>query len=589
MPTVRFKGEYAHITLTTPKLKIFRPKINKAYFATAKIEAVTTTSTTKTVQETYVVAGGDTLSKIASKKGTTVAAIIESDAKLTQANKDSLRVGQKITLPNTVATTETNKKITFEKANEGALGSELYIVVETEGFQGYSVYVNIKQGKAKGIEEKDALVTFKDENGNYVTKAEIKVGALCESHYSNMDDYTDMAIYKLQIDHNDATKKEAWQKALEGKDKKTPLYLLVDGHTVPGQEEINVNYHGDSEGGEIRGEAIKNLWLDSDGNWFSLKKGCDCGKSLGIKFKCEDYSNFYGPYYSGSDKLDNFPNWGTLIDNGKLTKSKKNILIAVLNNEGKLDSVQSYDSEVVSVGAMQKTINKIGKGELPIQIKEFKVDFPKKYKELFENCGWTVEGKKMYYKDMSDSLSSKITGKELRKKIREGFNKKTLNTKIECKPLESLVKAAKDIDFQKKQIMDSNKRMEDSLNKKPVKAYTGSKKNKNITEKYSHKIKDFLKSNLGKALVFDHSINRPAYPIFDFGNALNDFFKEKDKAVDDYNKGKEKKDFKLKISRNPNNWGDNHEEYEKKIIELYGPNRDMTHSLIRYNKLKTKL
>ncbi len=272
MPTVRFKGEYAHITLTTPKLKIFRPKINKAYFATAKIEEVTTTSTTKTVQETYVVAGGDTLSKIASKKGTTVAAIIESDAKLTQANKDSLRVGQKITLPNTVTTTETNKKITFEKANEGALGSELYIVVETEGFQGYSVYVNIKQGKAKGIEEKDALVTFKDENGNYITKAEIKVGALCESHYSNMDDYTDMAIYKLQIDHNDATKKEAWQKALEGKDKKTPLYLLVDGHTVPGQEEINVNYHGDSEGGEIRGEAIKNLWLDSDGNWFELRQ-----------------------------------------------------------------------------------------------------------------------------------------------------------------------------------------------------------------------------------------------------------------------------------------------------------------------------
>ena len=36
------------------------------------------------------------------------------------------------------------------------------------------------------------------------------------------------------------------------------------------QEEINVNYHGDSEVGEIRGEAIKNLWLDSDGNCFEL-------------------------------------------------------------------------------------------------------------------------------------------------------------------------------------------------------------------------------------------------------------------------------------------------------------------------------
>ncbi|WP_010520550.1 LysM peptidoglycan-binding domain-containing protein, partial [Aquimarina agarivorans] len=96
MPTVRFKGEYSHITFTSPDLKIFRPKINKAYFATAKIEEVTTTSTTETVQETYVVANGDTLSKIATKKSTTVDAIIESDDKLTEANKDKLKVGQKI-------------------------------------------------------------------------------------------------------------------------------------------------------------------------------------------------------------------------------------------------------------------------------------------------------------------------------------------------------------------------------------------------------------------------------------------------------------------------------------------------------------
>lgn len=291
MPTVRFKGEYSHITLTTPRLKIFRPKINKAYFATAKIENITTTSTTKTVQETYVVAGGDTLSKIASKKETTVDAIIKSDDKLTEANKNKLKVGQKITLPNTVVTTETNKKITFEKVNEGTLDSDLYLVVKTEDFQGYSLYFNIKQGKEKGIEEKDGLVTFKDENGNYGTKGKVKVGGLCEKHYVNVDDYAETAIYKLQIDHNDKTKKEAWQKALEGKDKKVPLYLLVEGHTVPGQEEININYQGDSEGGEIRGEVINNLWLDSDGNWFELKK---TKKAPWMKFAEKEYLNYKG-------------------------------------------------------------------------------------------------------------------------------------------------------------------------------------------------------------------------------------------------------------------------------------------------------
>lgn len=272
MPTIRFKGEYSHITLTTPKLKIFRPKINKAYFATATIEEVTTTSTTETVPELYVVAFGDTLSKIASKKGTTVDAIIESDEALTEVNKNKIKVGQKITLPTTIEATETNKKITFTKVNESTIGTELYVIVETDGFQGYGLYINIKQGKEKGVEEVDELITFKNEDGQYITKGEVKVGALCETHYINADDYADIAILKVTIDHNDKEKKDAWLKNLdEATDKKTHLYLLAEGHTVPGQEEININYFGDSEGGEIRGEAVNDQWLDSDGNWFELR------------------------------------------------------------------------------------------------------------------------------------------------------------------------------------------------------------------------------------------------------------------------------------------------------------------------------
>ena len=48
---------------------------------------------------------------------------------------------------------------------------------------------------------------------------------------------------------------------------------------------------------------------------------------------------------------------------------------------------------------MQKTINPEGKGEFPLQVLSFKNDYPEKYKSLFEECGWTVEDKTMYYKD----------------------------------------------------------------------------------------------------------------------------------------------------------------------------------------------
>ncbi|MDO6676597.1 hypothetical protein Q4517_13695 [Tenacibaculum sp. 1_MG-2023] len=44
-------------------------------------------------------------------------------------------------------------------------------------------------------------------------------------------------------------------------------------------------------------------------------------------------------------------------------KRDNDIIIAVTKNEGKLDSVQSYDSEILSASAIQKTINIKGEGE----------------------------------------------------------------------------------------------------------------------------------------------------------------------------------------------------------------------------------
>ena len=60
---------------------------------------------------------------------------------------------------------------------------------------------------------------------------------------------------------------------------------------------------------------------------------------------------------------------------------------AMSRNEGNIDSLQSYDSEILTAGAMQKTINSSGSGEFLIQVFDFKVRHPQLYQSLFENCG----------------------------------------------------------------------------------------------------------------------------------------------------------------------------------------------------------
>ena len=98
--------------------------------------------------------------------------------------------------------------------------------------------------------------------------------------------------------------------------------------------------------------------------------------------------------------------------------------------------------------------------------------------------------------------------------------------------MEPFINACKDEDFQAKQIVDFIKRLESAINKKP----TG----------YTNKIKDFVKSKLGKALVLDHDVNRPGHVSNCFADALNEFFLS--------NK---------KVSKSPSDWSDKHNLYER--------------------------
>ncbi len=147
----------------------------------------------------------------------------------------------------------------------------MYVVVETEDFQEKKVSINVKQGKEKGIEEEHEAIMLKDDQDQYHTQIITTVGGMKDTEYHNKDDFADMAIFKVSIDTVDKDRKKRWTDALEkAKDKKVPLYLLVDAHTLEGQTEMHINYLGDTEEGEIRGEKVTNRWLDVDGAWFEL-------------------------------------------------------------------------------------------------------------------------------------------------------------------------------------------------------------------------------------------------------------------------------------------------------------------------------
>ncbi|WP_019340474.1 SH3 domain-containing protein [Stutzerimonas stutzeri] len=301
----------------------------------------------------------------------------------------------------------------------------------------------------------------------------------------------------------------------------------------------------------------------------------DCGCNLGKIFSCVRFkgqsATIYGPLYAGSIDLQSYANWHETVATGIVTEEEKNIFIAMSPNEGKIDSLQSYDSEILTAGAMQKTINLYGAGEFPIQVFDFKERQPQLYRELFENCGWSVEGPrtaaKMYYKHQSLTKGDSYTGAELKRLLREGFNETAFSRKqkIGSIPLSSILKAITHEKFQEQQVLDFVKRLKHEVMEiKP----SGSR----------FKLKDYLKSPLGKATVLDHHINRPGYVSRDFGAALQRFFDSNPSAAQE-----------------PISWGDNHEKYEHSILNDYGNTRRMaivngqSVAPTRYQHLKDKL
>ncbi|MDQ7980634.1 hypothetical protein QYH69_25680 [Paraburkholderia sp. SARCC-3016] len=283
---------------------------------------------------------------------------------------------------------------------------------------------------------------------------------------------------------------------------------------------------------------------------FSLNvEACRCGCCLESGFQVTRLGTNYGPVYSGLRPMDKTTALSEMVSAGEISQSERRILVAISMNEGRLDTVHSYDSEIVTAGAMQKTINSSGGGEFPEQVARFKQSDEAGYRDLFEQCGWTVEGVGrsaiMHYAHPALTNDLKITGEPLRTLIRIDCSKENFGKKISSIPLAAIVQAISAKSYERHQLMDFIDRLRNVV--LPT-----------IPSQYQHSVGEFFLSDLGRATALDQSINRPAFVARDIGWALNSFF-----AI------------RSSVSKNPKEWGQKHKLYESEILQIYGPNRSM--------------
>ncbi|WGE43120.1 hypothetical protein [Actinobacillus equuli] len=331
-------------------------------------------------------------------------------------------------------------------------------------------------------------------------------------------------------------------------------------------------HHGKAEQASRLEKRVKDLAIRLKVNQFDTEKqayyihplgmvgwlavaGCQCGNKLINQIKCTRYGKAYGPVYWGNKKLNSYSRWDYLISTGKITQDEKTILLAMSDNEGNMDAVHSYDSEILTAGAMQKTINSSGAGELPIQMFKFKQQHPSLFDKYFKCCGWDVDNVNNKY----IAYYNGMTGLKLKQFLREGCSAESYGKVVPNKALAIFAEVVIIEEYQDLQVEDFVDRLNNkALAKKP--------------NGYSYQISSYIKSNLGKATVLDHDVNRPGYVAEDFAKALNYFYRNHPN-----------------VNKNPNTWGEKHNSYEREIIEYYGNNRRGTDMVSRFKKLKGKL
>ncbi len=190
------------------------------------------------------------------------------------------------------------------------------------------------------------------------------------------------------------------------------------------------------------------------------------------------------PCYGTS--LAEWAGWDDMIAHSCATAEERDMITAMSENEGSFEAVQSYDSQALTVGAMQKTVNTTGGGEFTQQLADFKAQDPDSYKRLFSDKGWTVDADKTYYKD---AAGTKRTGEQLQSWLRSAGHAD------QVKALSPLRSAGRDEAFRKQQVCDFIKRAHQATDRK---VDVGDKE---------YAAGDFLTSTRGKAMLLDSSVN----------------------------------------------------------------------------------
>jgi hypothetical protein len=276
------------------------------------------------------------------------------------------------------------------------------------------------------------------------------------------------------------------------------------------------------------------------------------------KVLCTRYNNTYGPVVFGTVKIDSEEvniHWNELIDTNVITEKEKNIICKMSVNEGNLDAVQSYDSEIITAGAMQKTVPVgVSSGELSIQVEKFRSKNPDEYQELFVEYGWFLDSSKLVYQSQSFSEGEKLTNKDLKAGLRNMCSSDNFKKTIDCKPIYDLSNSISQPIFIKQQLLDFIDRL-----------HLICKLKVNDLE-----VEDIFKSELGLATALDHHVNRPSNVISHIKKAIKDLHKEHPN-----------------ISEDVSTWGSSHSDNENKLIDIYGCSRtDMTDGANRFEKLK---
>ncbi|MCL9783992.1 hypothetical protein M9194_21465 [Vibrio sp. S4M6] len=277
-------------------------------------------------------------------------------------------------------------------------------------------------------------------------------------------------------------------------------------------------------------------------------------KYLGKVYCVYDGIN-YGPKIGGNITLKSLDE--TYWQEIGICKQEKQIILAVSANEGNLDSVQAYDNQLISAGAMQKTIDMNGQGQLTTQVAEFSEMFSEAYNELFKDKGWHIDRKEVYFSHPDYMGGQKLSGHGLLLSLRSNCKSVTHNKRISCLPVANLAFAISDHRFIKKQLKD----LYDDLNE--ALSMTIFLKGQKL------RVKDIFKTNLSRALVFDEHINRPNHIYTDIPRAMTEYF-SKNPKIDE------------KIA----NWSYKERcQREVEIMKIYGPKRKMTSAVQRYRNI----